>query len=195
MSTKILKKILFLLLITSCKENNTKQTNVAAANNSSKKTELSNENRQLLKFMIKIYTDGACKGNPGVGGWGALILKDEKNIELFGGERETTNNRMELMAVIMALKEISSSTELTIYTDSTYVQKGISEWIKNWKMNNWRSSSKKPVKNKDLWIELDEASASRKINWEWVKGHAGNEGNEKADELANKGVISMMDRI
>jgi len=145
--------------------------------------------------MIKIYTDGACKGNPGVGGWGVLILKDEKNIELFGGERETTNNRMELMAVIMALKEISSSTELTIYTDSTYVQKGISEWIKNWKMNNWRSSSKKPVKNKDLWIELDEASASRKINWEWVKGHAGNEGNEKADELANKGVISMMDRI
>ena len=145
--------------------------------------------------MIKIYTDGACKGNPGVGGWGALILKDEKNIELFGGEKETTNNRMELMAVIMALKEISSSTELTIYTDSTYVQKGISEWIKNWKMNNWRSSSKKPVKNKDLWIELDEASASRKINWEWVKGHAGNEGNEKADELANKGVISMMDRI
>jgi ribonuclease HI len=145
--------------------------------------------------MIKIYTDGACKGNPGVGGWGALILKDEKNIELFGGERETTNNRMELMAVIMALKEISSSTELTIYTDSTYVQKGISEWIKNWKMNNWRSSSKKPVKNKDLWIELDEASASRKINWEWVKGHAGNEGNEKADELANKGVISMMGRI
>ena len=145
--------------------------------------------------MIKIYTDGACKGNPGVGGWGALILKDGKNIELFGGERETTNNRMELLAVIMALKEISSSAELTIYTDSTYVQKGISEWIKNWKMNDWRSSSKKPVKNKDLWIELDEASASRKINWEWVKGHAGNEGNEKADELANKGVVSMMGRI
>ena len=142
--------------------------------------------------MIKIYTDGACKGNPGVGGWGALIMQDEKNIELFGGENETTNNRMELMAVIMALKEISSNLELTIYTDSTYVQKGISEWIKNWKVNNWRSSSKKPVKNKDLWIELDEAVGSRKINWEWVKGHAGNEGNEKADELANQGVISMM---
>ena len=142
--------------------------------------------------MIKIYTDGACKGNPGVGGWGAIIMKDEKNIELFGGENETTNNRMELMAVIMALKEISSNLELTIYTDSTYVQKGISEWIKNWKVNNWRSSSKKPVKNKDLWIELDEAVGSRKINWEWVKGHAGNEGNEKADELANQGVISMM---
>ena len=142
--------------------------------------------------MIKIYTDGACKGNPGVGGWGAIIMQNEKNIELFGGENETTNNRMELMAVIMALKEISSNLELTIYTDSTYVQKGISEWIKNWKVNNWRSSSKKPVKNKDLWIELDEAVGSRKINWEWVKGHAGNEGNEKADELANQGVISMM---
>ena len=142
--------------------------------------------------MIKIYTDGACKGNPGVGGWGAIIMQDEKNIELFGGENETTNNRMELMAVIMALKEISSNLELTIYTDSTYVQKGISEWIKNWKVNNWLSSSKKPVKNKDLWIELDEAVGSRKINWEWVKGHAGNEGNEKADELANQGVISMM---
>ena len=142
--------------------------------------------------MIKIYTDGACKGNPGVGGWGAIIMQDEKNIELFGGENKTTNNRMELMAVIMALKEISSNLELTIYTDSTYVQKGISEWIKNWKVNNWRSSSKKPVKNKDLWIELDEAVGSRKINWEWVKGHAGNEGNEKADELANQGVISMM---
>ena len=145
--------------------------------------------------MIKIYTDGACKGNPGVGGWGALILQDDKNIELFGGENETTNNRMELMAVIMALKEISPSEELTIYTDSTYVQKGISEWIKNWKLNNWRSSSKKPVKNKDLWMQLDEASYARKINWEWVKGHAGNEGNEKADELANKGVISMMDKL
>lgn len=142
--------------------------------------------------MIKIYTDGACKGNPGVGGWGAIIMQDEKNIELFGGENETTNNRMELMAVIMALKEISSNLEITIYTDSTYVQKGISDWIKNWKVNNWRSSSKKPVKNKDLWIMLDEAVGSRKINWEWVKGHAGNEGNEKADELANQGVISMM---
>jgi ribonuclease HI len=145
--------------------------------------------------MIKIYTDGACKGNPGVGGWGALILQDDKNIELFGGENETTNNRMELMAVIMALKEMSPSEELTIYTDSTNVQKGISEWIKNWKLNNWRSSNKKPVKNKDLWMQLDEASYSRKINWEWVKGHAGNEGNEKADELANKGVISMMDKL
>ena len=141
--------------------------------------------------MIKIYTDGACKGNPGVGGWGAIIMQDEKNIELFGGENETTNNRMELMAVIMALKKTPSNLELTIYTDSTYVQKGISEWIKNWKVNNWRSSNKKPVKNKDLWVELDEAVGSRKIYWEWVKGHAGNEGNEKADELANQGVISM----
>jgi len=144
--------------------------------------------------MIKIYTDGACKGNPGVGGWGALIIQGKKNIELFGGENKTTNNRMELMAVIMALKEISPSIELTIYTDSTYVQKGISEWIKKWKVNRWRSSSKKPVKNKDLWVELDEASSSRKINWEWVRGHAGNEGNEKADELANQGVFSMLEK-
>ena len=142
--------------------------------------------------MIKIYTDGACKGNPGVGGWGAIIMRDGKNIELFGGENETTNNRMELMAVIMALKKIPSNLELTIYTDSTYVQKGISEWIKNWKVNNWRSSNKKPVKNKDLWVDLDEAVGSRKIYWEWVKGHAGNEGNEKADELANQGVTSAM---
>ena len=138
--------------------------------------------------MIKIYTDGACKGNPGVGGWGAIIMQNEKNVELFGGENETTNNRMELMAVIMALKEISSNLELTIYTDSTYVQKGISEWIKTWKVNNWRSSSKKPVKNKDLWIELDEAVGSRKINWEWVKGHAGNADNERADLLARLGM-------
>ena len=142
--------------------------------------------------MIKIYTDGACKGNPGVGGWGAIIMRDGKNIELFGGENETTNNRMELMAVIMALKKIPSNLELTIYTDSTYVQKGISEWIKNWKVNNWPSSNKKPVKNKDLWVDLDEAVGSRKIFWEWVKGHAGNEGNEKADELANQGVMSVM---
>ena len=142
--------------------------------------------------MIKIYTDGACKGNPGVGGWGAIIMQDGKNIELFGGENETTNNRMELMAVIMALKKTPSNLELTIYTDSTYVQKGISEWIKNWKVNNWRSSNKKPVKNKDLWVDLDEAVGSRKIYWEWVKGHAGNEGNEKADELANQGVMSVM---
>ena len=142
--------------------------------------------------MIKIYTDGACKGNPGVGGWGAIIMQDGKNIELFGGENETTNNRMELMAVIMALKKTPSNLELTIYTDSTYVQKGISEWIKNWKVNNWRSSNKKPVKNKDLWVDLDEAVGSRKIYWEWVKGHAGNEGNEKADELANQGVMSVV---
>ena len=142
--------------------------------------------------MIKIYTDGACKGNPGVGGWGAIIMQDGKNIELFGGENETTNNRMELMAVIMALKKTPSNLELTIYTDSTYVQKGISEWIKNWKVNNWRSSNKKPIKNKDLWVDLDEAVGSRKIYWEWVKGHAGNEGNEKADELANQGVMSVM---
>ena len=141
---------------------------------------------------IVIYTDGSCLGNPGKGGWAAVIINDNKEETIFGSEKESTNNRMELKAVIMALKEIPTNLELTIYTDSTYVQKGISEWIKNWKVNNWRSSNKKPVKNKDLWVELDEAVGSRKIHWEWVKGHAGNEGNEKADELANQGVTSAM---
>ena len=140
--------------------------------------------------MIKIYTDGACKGNPGVGGWGAIIMQDEKNIELFGGENETTNNRMELMAVIMALKEISSNLELTIYTDSTYVQKGISEWIKNWKVNNWRSSSKKPVKNKDLWVTLNKLSKEKIFDWKWVKAHAGNKYNEIADKLATEAITN-----
>ena len=142
--------------------------------------------------MITIYTDGSCLTNPGNGGWAAIINQDGKIKKITGSEKNTTNNRMELKAVIMALKEIPTNLELTIYTDSTYVQKGISEWIKNWKVNNWRSSNKKPVKNKDLWVELDEAVDSRKIHWEWVKGHAGNEGNEKADELANQGVTSTM---
>ena len=142
--------------------------------------------------MIKIYTDGACKGNPGPGGWGALIDNDNVQNEIFGGEDNTTNNRMEIMAVIMALKTIEVDDEITVFTDSKYVQKGINEWIKNWKINGWRSSNKKPVKNKDLWVELDEAVVSRKVHWEWVKGHAGNEGNEKADELANQGVMSAM---
>ena len=134
--------------------------------------------------MIKIYTDGACKGNPGVGGWGAIIMHNEKNIELFGGENDTTNNRMELKAVIMALKETPTNLELTIYTDSTYVQKGISEWIKNWKVNNWRSSNKKPVKNKDLWVELNDLCQKNKVTWKWVKGHSNNKYNDLADELA-----------
>jgi ribonuclease HI len=137
--------------------------------------------------MIKIYTDGACKGNPGPGGWGALIIYATEEKEIYGGENLTTNNRMELKAVIMALGEINSGRDITIFTDSSYVQKGISEWIFKWKQNGWRSSNRKPVKNKDLWVDLDDISSKFTIKWEWVKGHSGDPGNERADYLANKG--------
>ena len=142
--------------------------------------------------MIRIYTDGACKGNTGNGGWGALILHEKEAIEIFGGETETTNNRMELTAVIRALEKIQGQEgEIEVYTDSTYVQKGISEWIINWKRNSWKSSSKKPVKNQDLWIRLDQLKQQKIIEWKWVKGHAGHPENERADILANKGVESI----
>lgn len=142
--------------------------------------------------MIRIYTDGACKGNPGNGGWGALILYEKEAIEIFGGETETTNNRMELTAVIRALEKIQGQEgEIEVYTDSTYVQKGISEWIINWKRNSWKSSNKKPVKNQDLWIRLDQLKQQKIIEWKWVKGHAGHPENERADILANKGVESI----
>jgi len=139
--------------------------------------------------MIKIYTDGACKGNPGIGGWGALLVYNEQSIEIFDGELETTNNRMELKAVIEALNRATSmNDDVQIYTDSSYVQKGIQEWIHNWKKNGWRSSNKKPVKNQDLWQMLDTLNSSLKVDWFWVKGHAGHPGNERADFLANEGV-------
>ena len=140
--------------------------------------------------MIKIYTDGACKGNPGPGGWGALIVNGNVQNEIFGGEDNTTNNRMEIKAVIMALETIEVDDEITDFTDSKYVQKGINEWIKNWKINGWRSSNKKSVKNKDLWIQLDDLTSQLKINWVWIKGHSGHLGNERADFLANQGVNS-----
>ena len=139
--------------------------------------------------MIKIYTDGACKGNPGEGGWGALITDGLENKEIYGGEKNTTNNRMELMAVIMALESIEKEQKITIFTDSTYVQKGISEWIVNWKRNGWKSSNKQPVKNQDLWMRLDGSNSSL-ITWEWVKGHSGHIENDRADYLANLGVHS-----
>ena len=146
--------------------------------------------------MIKIYTDGACKGNPGIGGWGALLVHNEQSIEIFDGELETTNNRMELKAVIEALNHaISMNDVVQIYTDSSYVQKGIQEWIHNWKMNGWRSSNKKPVKNQDLWQELDTLNSSLKVEWFWVKGHAGHPGNERADFLANEGVKKIQQSI
>ena len=146
--------------------------------------------------MIKIYTDGACKGNPGIGGWGALLIHNEQSIEIFDGELETTNNRMELKAVIEALNHAASmNDDVQIYTDSSYVQKGIQEWILNWKKNGWRSSNKKPVKNQDLWQELDTLNSSLKVEWFWVKGHAGHPGNERADFLANEGVKKIQQGI
>lgn len=140
--------------------------------------------------MIKVYTDGACKGNPGQGGWGALILENDVKREIYGGESNTTNNRMELMAVIRALELLKEQNDITVFTDSTYVQKGISEWIINWKRNGWRSSNKKSVKNKDLWVELDNLNDLMSVKWQWIKGHAGHSGNERADYLANLGVNS-----
>ena len=131
-----------------------------------------------------IYTDGACSGNPGPGGWGVLIQLDDKNIELSGGDNETTNNRMELMAAIIALEEINKDYKINLYTDSNYVKDGITSWISNWKKNSWKTANKKDVKNKDLWIRLDAAIKGKDISWIWVKGHAGNAGNEQADYLA-----------
>jgi ribonuclease HI len=141
--------------------------------------------------VVKIYTDGACKGNPGVGGWGALLEMGGKERELFGGEAHTTNNRMELLAVIRALETLRRHCAVQLHTDSKYVQQGITEWIHNWKKRGWRTADKKPVKNDDLWKELDELAQKHDIEWLWVKGHAGHNGNERADELANRGVESV----
>lgn len=139
---------------------------------------------------IYIYTDGACKGNPGPGGWGALIIYNDHQKELYGGERLTTNNQMELSAVIKAFQAIiDKTTPITIFTDSQYVKNGIESWIHNWKKNGWKNAAKKPVKNADLWRTLDHESAQfDHLEWKWVKGHAGDEGNEIADDLANRGV-------
>jgi len=136
-----------------------------------------------------VYTDGACSGNPGPGGWGAVIFDNQKNQKnISGKEKDTTNNRMELMAPIMALKKIKVNSEIIIYTDSIYVQKGITEWIKRWEKNGWISSNKKPVKNKDLWVELNKATEKKLIFWKWVKAHAGNKYNELADKLATEAI-------
>jgi ribonuclease HI len=141
--------------------------------------------------QIEIYTDGACKGNPGPGGWGALLRSGEHEKEIFGGERHTTNNRMEITAVIESLKLVKKKAKVCIYTDSTYVKDGISSWIKQWKINGWKTAAKKPVKNEELWRELDLLVSQHQIEWIWVKGHAGDEGNERADALANKGVTTV----
>ena len=135
-------------------------------------------------MKLKIYTDGACSGNPGKGGWAAIILDDSNQFNISGSENNTTNNRMELLAPIMALKKIKKKSEITIFTDSKYVKDGITDWIKKWKLNNWKGSNKKPVKNKDLWLLLEKLSKNKKIKWEWVKGHSSDKLNNKVDEIA-----------
>ena len=140
-----------------------------------------------MKTVI-IYTDGACKGNPGPGGWGALLRWNGHEKKLCGGETLTTNNRMELMAAIMALESLKEMCEVTLYTDSVYVKQGLNEWLPGWKLRGWRTADKKPVKNQDLWQRLDSAASRHRIDWRWVKGHAGDPGNEEADRLANQGL-------
>jgi ribonuclease HI len=143
---------------------------------------------EIARPQVTIYTDGACKGNPGPGGWGAWLSSGGHDKELFGGEAQTTNNRMELTAVIEALASLKRSCEVTLYTDSEYVRKGITEWIIGWKQRGWKTADKKPVKNVDLWQRLDALRALHQVHWRWVKGHAGDPGNERADQLANRGV-------
>lgn len=141
---------------------------------------------------VEIFTDGACKGNPGPGGWGAWLKTGEHEKEICGGERNTTNNRMELMAVIEALSALTRPCSVVLHTDSQYVQKGISEWIHGWKKRGWKTASKEPVKNADLWQALDVAQARHQVEWRWVRGHSGHVGNERADQLANRGCASVM---
>ncbi|SDK26194.1 ribonuclease HI [Microbulbifer yueqingensis] len=138
--------------------------------------------------QVTIYTDGACRGNPGPGGWGALLIHGDAEKELYGGEPHTTNNRMELLAAIKALAALKQRCRVDLHTDSQYLRQGITSWINNWKKNGWKTSAKKPVKNADLWRELDEGIADHDVHWHWVKGHAGHPGNERADQLANRGI-------
>ena len=141
---------------------------------------------------IYIYSDGACKGNPGAGGWGALLVTDGHRKEICGGESNTTNNRMEMTAVIRALESLKRPSTVEVHTDSQYVQKGISEWMAGWKRRNWRTADGKPVKNQDLWLQLDALSQLHRIEWKWVRGHAGHPENERADALANQGVLQAL---
>lgn len=137
---------------------------------------------------VEIFTDGACRGNPGPGGWGVVMRYKDKEKELYGGEAHTTNNRMELMAAIEALKTLKESCDVELTTDSQYVKNGINQWIINWKKRGWKTADKKPVKNVDLWQELDELVSNHKVNWHWVRGHSGHPENERADQLANKAI-------
>lgn len=142
----------------------------------------------MTNKIVEIFTDGACRGNPGPGGWGALLRYDGTEKELYGGEAETTNNRMELMAAIMALESLTRACRVELTTDSVYVKSGITEWIQNWKKRGWKTAGKKPVKNVDLWQRLDKAVQGHDVNWHWVRGHTGHPENERADQLANRGI-------
>ena len=147
-----------------------------------------------MEQIVYLYTDGACKGNPGAGGWGVLLRYGRHEKELFGGEAETTNNRMELTAVIEGLKALKRKSRIEICTDSQYVKNGMESWIRGWKKNGWKTSAKQPVKNEDLWRELDRLAAAHNVSWKWVKGHAGHPENERADALANRGAAEAAGR-
>lgn len=147
-----------------------------------------NNNQGGNDRVVSMWTDGACKGNPGPGGWGVLLKYGPHEKELFGGEESTTNNKMELTAVIEGLRALTQPSRVELHVDSTYVMKGITEWIHTWKRNGWRTAAKKPVANADLWQKLDELVSQHEVHWRWVKGHSGDEGNERADDLANRGV-------
>ena len=148
----------------------------------------------VIRNKIELFTDGACKGNPGLGGWGVLIKNSKILNELKGVQQQTTNNRMELIAVIEGLNSIQENAHIEITTDSMYVNNGINQWIDNWKNNGWKTAAKKPVKNKDLWQELDELVQNYSIKWIWVKGHSGHPGNERADQLANEAIEEFHDK-
>ncbi len=148
-----------------------------------------------MNEVVEIYTDGACKGNPGVGGWGAWFHYNGHEKSIFGGEENTTNNRMEMMAVIKALETLKRASKVKLYTDSSYVQKGMTEWLAGWKAKNWKTAGKKPVKNDDLWKQLDMLASQHQIEWLWVRGHDGNLGNERADVLANAGVEQVLNKV
>jgi ribonuclease HI len=147
-----------------------------------------------MNDIVDIYSDGACKGNPGIGGWGVLLRAKGKERELCGGEPLTTNNRMELMAAISALETLTRPCKVRLHTDSKYVLQGITEWLPGWKQRGWKTASKQPVKNEDLWRRLDDAVTRHHIEWIWVKGHAGHEGNERADALANRGIETLKEQ-
>ncbi len=144
--------------------------------------------------QVDAYTDGACRGNPGPGGWGVVLRASGVQKEMFGGEPSTTNNRMEMLAAITALESLKHPCEVRLYTDSQYVLKGMTEWLSGWKARGWKTADRKPVKNVDLWQRLEQASAAHRVQWVWVRGHDGNPGNELADELANRGVDSVQGR-